>query len=75
MSKKQKAEWELNFNYFVYRMKNKIIEKIPEKGLSWRESEEGYLLNLLDKHISEKDYIDCANIIFMLWEKRLGDKY
>jgi hypothetical protein len=65
--------WKRRLEKFKVKMVNKIELKIPEKGLTWQNSKNEFLIECLIQHLRAENWVDVANLAFMLWDNN-GDK-
>lgn len=64
----KKYEFERNIRQFQRLMRLKILINIPEKGFSWRNVSKNTLYFILYNYYLTHNWLDVANLAFMLWE-------
>lgn len=63
--------WTTNLKTFNQSMFNKIYKHLGDKKLSWRNMSNEELWDLLTDYYDDEKFIDCANILFFMWENKL----
>ena len=61
-------EWVEDLEAFKNAMKQKILDNMKEKHLSWKVMFNIQLQPLVDKYLRRRDWVSAANILFMIWE-------
>ena len=62
------TDWEETFQDFTEEMKAKIVKRMPELGLMWRDMSKATLVRILRTHIFSEDWSSVANLAYMLRE-------
>ena len=57
---------------FFCEMKAELMRHAEDKGMSWREVREDYLLRELVKHMKAGDWVGMANFAFFLRDRELN---